>query len=87
MQKKQEYQKFVAASKEKIAAINTEKGKWEAMIPIEDMTREEFLVLVQRKSPHIYEVPDGENPRFWPHDVDYDEWLAEAKKIQAENPH
>ena len=57
------------------------------MIPIEDMTREEFVVLVQRKSPHIYEVPDVENPRFWPHEVDYDEWLAEAKKIQAENPH
>merc|ERR1712018_892887 len=87
VQKKQEYQKFVAASQEKIAAINTEKGKWENMIPIEDMTREEFLVLVQRKTPHIYEVPDVENPRFWPHNVDYDEWLAEARKIQAANPH
>merc|ERR1711963_1253899 len=71
VQKKQEYQKFVASSQEKIAAIN----------------REEFLGLVQRKNPRIYEVPDVDNPRFWPHDVDYDEWLVEAKKIQAENPH
>ena len=74
----------MAASKDKIAGINAEMAKWEAMIPIEDMTREEFLVLVQRKNPDIYEIPDGDNPRFWPHDVDYHEWLADAKKIQAE---
>jgi len=84
VQKKQEYQKFVAASKDKIAGINVEMAKWEAMIPIEDMTIEEFVVMVQRPSSDVYKFPDGENPRFWPHDVDFHEWHAEAKKIQAE---
>lgn len=84
VQKKQEYQKFVAASKDKIAGINVEMAKWEAMIPIEDMTIEEFVVMVQRPSSDVYMFHDGENPRFWPHDVDYYEWHAEAKKIQAE---
>merc|ERR1712095_148888 len=75
-QKKQEYQKFVAASKDKIAGINVEMAKWEAMIPIEDMTIEEFVVMVQRPSSDVYMFHDGENPRFWPHDVDYYEWHA-----------
>merc|ERR1711983_296431 len=72
------------AYKSKIAVINVEMAKWEAMIPIEDMTIEEFVVMVQRPSSDVYMFHDGENPRFWPHDVDYYEWHAEAKKIQAE---
>ena len=83
-QKKSEYEKMVADSKAKIATINTELAKWEAMMPVEEMNREEALTYLADHPLIRKAVPNPNNPRFYPHDQDYADWEAETKIKLAE---
>ena len=49
------YEKFVGESEAKIAGLNTDLAKWEAMKPVEEMNREEALeagYLIQTSQTH-----------------------------------
>merc|ERR1711976_506471 len=73
-EEKDRYEKFVSESKTRISGINTELAKWQAMMPVEDMNLEEALEAV----PHMV-IDVKNNPTFWPHDRDYDEWVKFMK--------
>ena len=75
VQLKSQYEKFVADSVTRIAGHNAEKAKWEAIMPIEEMNREEAMDIV----PHLLHHP-GKEDAFWPHDA-RDEFLAWRKQI------
>merc|ERR1712173_15220 len=61
VEQKAAYDKFVAESNVRVAAISTELAKWESMMPLEEMTKEEAMHAV----PHL--VPEhGGPPQFWP---------------------
>ena len=77
VQQKTQYEKFVADSATRIAGHNAEKAKWEAMMPIEAMNREEAMEHV----PHLLHNHDKEGDNFWPHN-ERDEYLAWRKQIQ-----
>lgn len=79
-EEKDRYEKFVAESKTRISGINTELAKWEAMMPVEDMNLEEALEAV----PHLV-IDVKNNPTFWPHDQDYDEWVKFMKEQPEEH--
>ena len=82
-QKKSEYEKLVADSKAKIATINTELAKWEAMMPVEEMNREEALMYLPDHPLIRKAVPNPNNPRFYPHDMDYEDWVKDAREKKA----
>lgn len=76
-QVKSAYDKFVADSKSRVAAITAEKAKWEAMMPVEGMNMEEAMDYV----PHMLKAhPD--KPSLWPHDQDYEEWHKMIVKLR-----
>ena len=58
-----------------------ERAKWESMMPVEEMNLEEALEAV----PHLVVNPN--KPSMWPHDRDYDEWVAELKANKVDGGH
>ncbi len=82
-QEKSKYEKFVADSKAKIVNINTELAKWEAMMPVEEMNREEALNAGLTQL--VVDTRPGAQPQFWPHDEDFNEWQEYMRKLK-ENP-
>jgi len=78
VEQKAAYENFVKDSEARVATFKTELAKWEAMMPVEEMNKEEAMQAV----PHL--VPEH-NPagstEFWPFDVKFDK---ELKKQKAE---
>ena len=58
-----------------------ERAKWESMMPVEEMNMEEALAAV----PHLVVNPN--KPSMWPHDTDYDEYVAELKAKGVDEGH
>ena len=72
---------YCAKSEARIAELKIELARWEAMKPVEEMTREEALDagLIGTVITGVFN-PDV--PAFWPYTETYDEWkvrLAEAE--------
>ena len=76
------YETLVKNSNAKIENINTELAKWNAMMPVEEMTLEEAVEAV----PHLVRPLVGV-PSAWPHDEDYDAWKADIIANPPEEDH
>ena len=68
-QQKANYEKFVADSKTRIQGIKEEQAKWEAMMPVEEMCKEDMMDYV----PHLLK-PTPEKPALWPFEETKEEW-------------
>ncbi len=75
---KSDYEKFVSESKVRIQALQEEQAKWEAMMPVEEMNKEEALKFV----PHL--VVDLDKPVLWPYDQDLDEMKKKNEELKKE---
>ncbi len=80
--KKSAYEKFVAESKTRIEGIKEEQAKWEAMMPIEDMTREDALDYV----PHLLKA-NPDKPNMWPFDETLEEHAERVKNLPRDGHH
>jgi hypothetical protein len=71
----------VVSSKTKITGIEVELSKWEAMMPVEEMNKEEALATI----PHLNLVVNAGKPRFYPGTEDISVWKEYVAKVKAEH--
>jgi len=79
VQQKARFTKFVADSNARITGYSSELAKWEAMMPVEEMTLEEAL-----DSGLTQFVVDPDVPTLFPHDQTWEEYAA---KLEKATPH
>jgi len=77
VEQKAAYEKFVKDSNARITTFEAELAKWEAMMPVEEMNREEAMQAV----PHLVPEHRPGKPNFFPFDVEFD---PEVKKKMKE---
>jgi len=82
-EQKSQYEKFVAESKTRVAGIDKEKAKWEAMMPVEEMNLEEALKYVPQLVKHVDPNYTKNKVSLWPHDEDYEEWRKQIDELKA----
>merc|ERR1711981_573707 len=70
-QKKVEYEKFVAASKANIEAHKVDMAKWEAMLPVEQMTCEESTYYIPDHPFVLETIGNPYNSNIRPMDIEY----------------
>lgn len=78
-QQKSEFDAFVSKSKTRIASADQERAKWEAMMPVEQMTLEEAKLAVN----HLVVDYDRDTIEMWPYDEDWYEWRKKTDELLA----
>lgn len=81
-EQKQQFTGFVAESSARIAAMQTELLKWEAMQPVEEMNLEEAL-----DAGLTDYVIDPEKPSLFPHDETWEHYVERLKNADPEEHH
>ena len=66
-----EYEKFVAASKANIEAHKVDMAKWEAMLPVEQMTCEEATYYIPDHPFVLETIGNPYNSNIRPMDIEY----------------
>ena len=77
-EQKSAYDKFMKESNVRVGTFKEELAKWEAMMPIEDMNKEELM----QAAPELVPEHNPKDPQFWPFDRKYD---PQAKKKALED--
>jgi len=77
---KANYDQFIADSTARIGTFKAELAKWEEMMPISEMNKEEAMQAV----PHLVPQHNPNDVRFWPFDQKYDKELVAKTKAEAE---
>merc|ERR1712228_282321 len=72
---------FCAASKARIADLQAELVKWEAMKPVEEMNLEEALD-AGLIGTTIKGIPHPDVPSFWPHEETWEEYMDRLKNAE-----
>lgn len=82
VQSKANYSKFVADSQSRVDNFNSELAKWEAMKPVEEMTKEECLDAGLTQ----FVIDPAANTMF-PHDETWDAYMERVRKADPHDFH